>query len=185
MMGSMNKAALLCLACYTLLAACQPQEVQEAVADNRASYPFWGVTYGCGFEPLKEASVLAEIRLDETLIRTAPDRRGKAELEHTGEVFRCLRGTLNPGMRVTVMMLADSTPYSTVNECLKSGRSCRYAVDHGGRKAYLYVPANREYTVSAEGGVLYYAEVSYSPIFWGSEVDVAVASLFSPSIETK
>lgn len=185
MMGCMNKPALLCLACYTLLAACQPQEVQEAVADNRASYPFWGITYGCGFEPLKEAAVLAEIRLDETLIRTSSARRGKAELEDTGEVLRCLRGTVAPGMRVTVKMLADSTPYSIVNECLETGRSCRYAVDHGGRKAYLYVPANREYTVSAERGVLYHAEVSYSPIFWGSEADDAVDSLFSPSIETK
>ncbi len=185
MMVCMNKAAYLYLVCCTLLAACQPQEVQAAVADNRASYPFWGITYGCGFEPLKEAAVLAEIRLDETLIRTAPDRRGKAELEHTGEVLRSLRGTMAPGMRVTVKMLADSTPYSTVNECLESGRSCRYAVDHGGRKAYLYVPDNREYTVSAEGGMLYHAEVSYTPIFWGGEAETAVASLFSPSIETK
>lgn len=185
MIGSMNKAALLCLAYCTLLAACQPQEVQEFVADNRVSYPFWGITYGCGFEPLKEAALLTEIRLDETLIRTSPDSRGKAEIEHTGEVIRSWRGTLNPGMRVTVKLLADSTPYSTVNECLESGRSCRYAVDHGSRKAYLYVPDNREYTVSAEGGVLYHAEVSYTPIFWGGEAETAVASLFSPSIETK
>lgn len=45
--------------------------------------------------------------------------------------------------------------------------------------------AHHEYSVSAEGGVLYHAEVSYSPIFRGSEADAAVASLFSQSFETK
>ena len=177
-MGSMNPAAYLFLACCTLLAACQPQELRETVADNRVSYPFWGVTYGCGFEPLKEAAVLAEIRLDETLILTASDRRGKADIEYSGEVIRCFRGTVASGMRFAVRMLADSTPYDVVNESLASGRSCRYSVDHGGRKAYLYVPANHEYTVSAESGMLYHAEVSYSPIFWGAEADAAVTSLF-------
>lgn len=185
MMGSMNKAALLFLFCCSLMSACQPQEVRGAVADNQASYPFWGVTYGCGFEPLQEAAALAEIRLRKTLFLTSPARRGKAEIEHTGEVTRSWRGTATPGMLVTVRLVADSTPYDIVNECLETGRSCRFTVDHGDRKAYLYVPAHHEYSVSAESGVLYDAEVSYSPIFWGSEADAAVASLFSQSIETK
>lgn len=185
MMGSMTKAAFLFLCCCTLLTACQPQEVQGTEADNRTSYPFWGVTYGCGFEPLKEADVLAEIRLKKTLVLTSADRRGKAEIEHTGEVVRSWRGKVSPGMRMTVRSVADSTPYTVVNECLKTGRPCRYSVDHGSRKAYMYVPAHHEYSVSAERGVLYDAEASYTPIFWGSEADVAVTSLFPQSIETK
>lgn len=185
MMGSMNKASLLFLFCCALMSACQPQEVQGTVVDKRISCLFWGVTYGCGFEPLKEAAVLAEIRLKETLIRISPALSGKAEIEHTGEVTRSWRGTVMPGMRVTVRMVADSTPYGMVNECLETVHSCRYSVDYGDRKAYLYVPAHHEYSVSAESGVLYHAEVSYSPIFRGSEADAAVASLFSQSFETK
>lgn len=178
MMGGMNKVSLLFISCCSLLVACHPQEVRETVTDNRTSYPFWGVTYGCGFEPLKNAAVVAEIRLEETHILTAPGHCRKADIEYTGTVTRRWRGTVKPGMRVTVRMVAETTPYSVVNECLNTGRACRYSVNHGGRKAYLYMPENHDYTVSAERGVLYHADVSYTPVFWGAEADSAVSSLF-------
>lgn len=181
MMESMKNGAFLFLLSCILLVACRPHEVTGAVTDTAPAYPFWGVTCGCGFDSLKEAAVLAEIRLDKTLIMTSPDCIGKVDVEYFGVVVRSLRGATIPGMRVAERMNADSTPYAVVNECLASGVACRYVVEHGGRKAYLYVPDSHEYTISAENGVQYHADVSYSPIFWGAEADAAIASLFPQS----
>ena len=158
--------------------ACKPQEVRGAVASDKAAYLFWGVGHGAGYEPLKEAPVVAEIRLEGEELCVDSSGYGKAEVKYRGVVSRCLRGPLEPGTRVLVNMVADDTPYAVVNQCIADNVPCRFSVDHGARRAYLYVADERGLSVLPENAVHYDADPSLTPIFWGSEADAAISALF-------
>ncbi len=160
-------------------AACKPQTVRGTFASSQDSCPFWGQSYGHGYGVLadNDVSVLAEIMLMSETVQVRPGE--KAEVVYSGELLRCLRGSVKPGTPVQVRMYAESTPHEAVNECMEKAVPGCFRIDHGGRKAYLYLPIQFGFSLSSAGVLCADSEPSYTPIFWGAEADAALSSLFS------
>ena len=161
------------------VASCEPRSARVEFASTQENYPFWGQSYGCGYGLLadNDVAVLAEIRLVSESIQVRPGEA--AEVVYSGELLRCLRGSVEPGTPVRVRMLVESTPYDKVNACMEKAVPGSFHIDHGGRRAYLYLPQQYGFSLTSAGVLYADSEPSYTPIFWGAEADAALTSLFS------